>query len=221
MYVSCSSQGFNFHHLNLFQFIILTVLTLTCSILIANLRTTLKNISRALSTSGTSVSSCFLFNTFISSHPFPVPLLFTFSPLLSFSSSLSSPSYPFSFSVPPLRTSLTSPLFSLLLYSLTLTLTPLSISPPLLPPLIPNLTISCHSPLPSSTSYILPTHAPTSLSLRTICISFSLPNISFTWENAFTHPLVLKRGTRSMWGSGAKDLTHYPLIPHGVPMLRI
>lgn len=213
MYVSCSSQGFNFHHLNLFQFLILTVLTLTCSILIANLGTTLKNISRALSISGTSVSSYFLFNTFISSHPFPVPLLFTFSPLLSFSSSLSSPS---SFSVPPLSH------FPHLSSLLSPALTPSSISPPLLPPLIPNLTISCHFPLPSSTSYILPTHAPTSLSLRTNCISFSPPNISFTWENAFTHPLVLKGGTwRSVWGSGAKDLTHYPLKPHGVPTLRI
>lgn len=123
MYVSCSSQGFNFHHLNLFQFLILTVLTLTCSILIANFGTTLKNISRALSTSGTSVSSCFLFNTFISSHPFPVPLLFTFSPLLSFSSSLSSPSYPSSFSVPPLSH---FPHLSSLHSS---ALTPLSISP--------------------------------------------------------------------------------------------
>lgn len=214
MYVSCSSQGFNFHHLNLFQFLILTVLTLTCSILIANLGTTLKNISRALSTSGTSVSSCFHFNTFISSHPFPVPLLFTFSP----SFILFLPLFP----VLPVLILRPSPShFPHLSSLLSPALTPSSISPPLFPPLIPNLTISCHSPLPSSTSYILPTHAPTSLSLRTICISFSPSNISFTWENAFTHPLVLKIGTRSMWGSGAKDLTHYSLKPHGVPMLRI
>lgn len=213
MYVSCSSQGFNFHHLNLFQFLILTVLTLTCSILIANLGTTLKNISRTFHLR----DFRFLLLSFQYIHlkpslPRPSPFYF-FSP--SFILFLSSPSYPSSFSVPSLSH------FPHLSSLLSPALTPSSISPPLLPPLILNLTISCHSPLPSSTSYILPTHAPTSLSLRTICISFSPPNISFTWENAFTHPLVLKGGTRSMWDSGAKDLTHYPLKPHGVPTLRI